>query len=263
MGRGALRGFTAAAVVVAAFFAAGSALGLKKVTKIHIQAGNIIVDGEGGFTPTALPKNVDAPITIFGSGKISTVDGELPPVLHTIEFEFDKHGSVDTTGLPKCTAGKLQATTVPQARKLCPGAIVGTGYGHAIVKFPEQAPIPANSPLTFFNGPRVGGDPTLFAHAYTTVPVATTFVVPIRIETIRNGRYGYRVKAEIPKIAGGAGIPISGSIRVGRKWTFKGKKHSYINARCPDGRLQAIGEFGFKDGTLMKGAFLSPCQVRG
>jgi hypothetical protein len=263
MGRRTIRALAVAVAVVAALVAAGSALGVKKVTKVHIQAGNIVVDGEGGFTPTALPKNVDAPITLFGRGKISTVDGNYPPVLKTIEFEFDKHGSVQTLGLPKCSAAKLQATTVPQARKLCPGAIVGTGFGHAVVKFPEQAPIPANSPITIFNGPRLGGDPSVLAHAYTTVPVATTFVVPIRIETIHNGRYGYRVKAEIPKIAGGAGIPISGSIRIGRKWTYKGKQHSFVNARCADGRLQAVGEFGFKDGSLLKGTFVRPCQVRG
>jgi hypothetical protein len=243
--------------------AVGSALAAKKVTKVHIQAGNIIVDGEGGFTPTALPKNVDAPIVLFGRGKISTVDGDFPPVLETIEFEFDKHGSVDTTGLAKCSAGRLQATTVPQARKLCPGSIVGTGRGSAVVKFPEQAPIPASSPITLFNGPRIGGDPSVLAHAHLTVPAPTTFIVPIRIETIHNGRYGYRVVARIPKIAGGAGIPISGSIRVGRKWTFKGEKHSYVNARCADGRLQAIGKFGFKDGTKLSGTFLSPCQIRG
>jgi hypothetical protein len=263
MGRRSIRVLIAAVAAVLVLVAAGSALGVKKVTKIHIQAGNIIVDGEGGFTPTALPRNVDAPIVLFGNGKISTVNGELPPVLQTIEFEFDKHGSVDTTGLPKCSAGKLQATTVPQARKLCPGAIVGTGRGSAVVKFPEQDPIPASSGITLFNGPRVGGDPTVYAHAHLEVPAPTTFIVPIRIETIHNGRYGYRVKAEIPKIAGGSGIPISGSIRVGRKWTFKGEKHSYVNARCADGRLQAIGKFGFKDGTRLQGAFLSPCQVRG
>ena len=95
------------------------------------------------------------------------------------------------------------------------------------------------------------------------MPAPTTFVVPVRIETINNGRYGYRIKAEIPKIAGGSGIPISGSFRVGRKWTYKGKKHSYISARCADGRLQAQGQFGFKDDTLMRGTFIVPCQVKG
>jgi hypothetical protein len=151
----------------------------------------------------------------------------------------------------------------PQARKLCPGAIVGKGFGHAIVKFPEQDPIPVSSPITIFNGPRKGGAPTVFAHFYTTVPVAVAFVVPVRIETIHNGRYGYRVNAHVPKIAGGAGIPISGSIRIGRKWTYRGVKHSYVNARCPDGRLQATGQFGFNDGTLLQGSFINPCQVRG
>jgi hypothetical protein len=253
---------SAAAVALTLVFA-GSALAIRAVTKIHLVAGNIVVDGEGGFTPTALPRTVNAPITLFGSGKISTVDKSLPPIIETIQFEFDKHGAVDTTGLPKCTAAKLQATTVPQARKLCPGAIVGTGYGHAVVKFPEQPPIPANSPITIFNGPRIDGDPSVLAHAYTTVPVPTTFVVPVRIETIHHGRYGYRVNARIPKIAGGSGIPISGSIRVGRKWTYKGRKHSYISARCADGRLQAIGQFKFNDGTRLQGAFVSPCQVRG
>jgi len=245
-----------AIVAVLALIAAATA------PAIRIQAGNLVVTGDGGFAPTALPRDVNAPITVFGHGKIGTVDGTLPPILKTIEFEFDKHGSVETTGLAVCTAAKLQATTVPQARKLCPGAIVGKGRGNAVVVFPEQRPIPVSSPITIFNGPRVGGDPTVFAHAYTTVPVATTFVIPIRIETIHNGRYGYRVKAVIPKLAGGSGIPISGSLRVGRKWTYKGKKHSFINARCADGRLQAQGKFGFDDETVLQGVFINPCQVR-
>ena len=255
--------FAAAVVALLVFVTTGAALAGRSVVKVHLQAGNLLVIGEGGFTPTVLPKRVDAPITIFGKGRLDTVDGSLPPILKTIEFEFDRHGSIQTLGLPVCTAARLQATTVAKARQLCPGAIVGKGFGHAIVKFPEQDPIPVSSPITIFNGPRVGGDPTVFAHFYTTVPVAVAFVVPIRIETIHNGRYGYRVNAEVPKIANGAGIPISGSITIGRRWTYKGVKHSYVNARCPDGRLQAVGQFGFDDGTLLKGSFVNPCTGKG
>ena len=255
------RGLTVAIALVLVLGMAAGALAARSVTKVHLRAGNLVVDGEGGFAPKALPQKVEAPITIFGNGRISTADGTFPPILKTIEFEFDKHGSVDTTGLAVCTAGQLQATTVPAARKLCPGAIVGKGRGNAVVVFPEQAPIPISSPITLFNGPRQGGDPTFLAHAYVTIPIRTTLIVPVRIETIHNGRYGYRVQAEIPKIAGGAGIPISGSLRVGRKWTFKGKKHSYINARCADGHFQATGKFGFKDGTRLRGQFVTPCQI--
>jgi hypothetical protein len=255
MGRKSVR--VASLALVVFLLLAGTALA------IVIRAGNIVVTGDGGFTPRALPKNVNAPITVFGHGKISTVDGSIPPVIKTIQFEFDKHGAVDTTGLPFCTTGKLQARTVTAARKACPNAIVGKGVGHAVVVFPEQAPIPISSPITLFNGPKIGGDPSMIAHAYTTIPGPVAIVIPIRIETIHAGRYGYRVATEIPKLAGGYGVPISGSIRVGRKWTYKGKKHSFINARCADNRLQARGEFIFKDGTDLKGSFLKTCTQRG
>jgi hypothetical protein len=259
MGRRSIRGLAVAVAAVAVLVVAGNALA--GIIKVRIQAGNIIAIGEGGFTPNALPRNEDAPITIFGKGKLTTADGTLPPVLKTIDFEFDKHGSVQTEGLPKCSSGQLQTTTVPQARKICPGAIVGKGFGHAVVKFPEQPPIPVSSPITIFNGPTIKGDPSVFAHFYTTVPAPVAFVVPIRIETIHNGRYGYRVNTTIPKIAGGAGIPISGQITIGRRWTYKGVKHSFINASCPDGRLQAVGRFGFNDGTLLRGEFVNPCKT--
>jgi hypothetical protein len=255
MGRKSVR--VASLALVVFLLLAGTALA------IVIRAGNIVVTGDGGFTPRALPKNVNAPITVFGHGKISTVDGSIPPVIKTIQFEFDKHGAVDTTGLPFCTTGKLQARTVTAARKACPDAIVGKGVGHAVVVFPEQAPIPISSPITLFNGPKIGGDPSMIAHFYTTIPGPVAIVIPIRIETIHAGRYGYRVATQIPKLAGGYGVPISGSIRVGRKWTYKGKKHSFINARCADNRLQARGEFIFKDGTDLVGSFLKTCTQTG
>jgi hypothetical protein len=231
--------------------------------KVRLVAGDLVIVGRGGFRPTTLPKHHDAPIKIYGGGKLSTISGELPPILDKLTFEFDKHGSVDTTGLAVCTAGKLQATDVPAARRACGDAIVGTGVGSAIVQFPESRPIPISSPITLFNGPKEHGFDTVLAHAYTTVPVSTTFIVPIVIEKIHKGIYGYRTEARIPKIAGGYGHPISGHITIERKWTFKGKKHSYINARCETGRLQAHGEFTFKDGTFLAGTFFRPCKGIG
>lgn len=242
---------------------AATASAVRKVESIELRAGNLIVVGHGGFKPEALPKHHDAPIVIYGGGKLSTVTGELPPILEKITFEFDRHGHVDTTGLEVCTKAKLVATDVPAARHACPGAIIGEGFGAAVVKFPEQGPIPVGSPITLFNGPKQGGDDTILAHAHLDYPGPTTFIVPIVIEKIHKGVYGYRVEAKIPKIAGGYGHPISGHLRVERKWTFKGKRHSYVNARCETGRLQARGEFTFKDGTFLQGTFFRPCKVRG
>jgi hypothetical protein len=99
----------------------------------------------------------------------------------------------------------------------------------AIVKFPEQDPISISSPITLFNGPKVRG---------------------------------FDTEATIPPIAGGAGVPISGFLRVGRRWTHKGKCYSYVNARCETGHLQARGELTFKDGTFLSGTLVRGCQVR-
>jgi hypothetical protein len=241
---------------------AGLLLAAATAAALTIRAGELILNADGGFTPTALPKHHDAPISLHGGGRLSTVSGELPPIVKTIQIEFDRHGHVDTTGLPVCRASQLQSTTVPVARHNCPGAIVGKGFGRAIVSFPEQRPIPVSSPITIFNGPRKNGNPTVFAHAYTTVPVPTTFVVPIVIERIHKGVYGYRTIARIPKIAGGAGHPIAGHLKISRHWTYKGKRHSYVNARCETGHLQARAGVTFGDGTVLSGVFLKKCTVR-
>jgi hypothetical protein len=238
------------------------AIAATAASAVQIRAGDLIINGHGGFAPTALPKTENAPITLHGGGSLSTVSGALPPILKTLIIKFDRHGSVETTGLAICRAGQLQSTDSGDARRACPDAIVGKGSGRAIVQFPESRPIPVSSPITLFNGPPSHGDPTVLAHAYTTVPVPTTFVVPIVIETIHEGVYGYRTEATIPRIAGGYGVPISGSLKIGRKWTYKGKRYSYVNARCETGRLQARGEFSFEDGTVLDGTFVRPCKVR-
>jgi hypothetical protein len=259
-GRGRRRGRLLAATAAALSLLA---VGAGAADALHLQIGNVVVEGEGGFAPKALPRHENAPITLHGGGSISTASGELPPILRELTFLFDRHGAVDTTGLAVCTKGKLVATTVARARAACPQAIVGEGAGTAIVKFPEQPPIKASSPITLFNGPPDHGDPTVLAHAYLSVPAPTTYIVPIVIETIHDGIYGYRTRATIPPIAGGAGVPISGHIKIGKKWTYKGRPHSYISARCEDGKLQAKGEFTFTDGTKLEGTFIKPCTVRG
>jgi hypothetical protein len=243
--------------------------------KVHLVIGNLVLDAEGDFAPKALPKFKNAPIITHGGGSLSTKSGELPPILDKFVLEFDKHGALDTTGLPVCTKGKLVATDVAAARKACGGAIVGTGFGTAVVKFPEQGPIKVGSPITLFNGPKKGRDDTIIAHAHLDYPGPTTFIVPIVIEKIHNGVLGYRVNVKIPKIAGGYGHPISGEAKVGEKWTFKGKQHSYINARCETGHFLVHGEFTFKGGpeetagqaeaknSVFKANFILPCKVRG
>jgi hypothetical protein len=217
------------------------------------------VVGEGGFTPTTLPKHEFAPITIHGEGSIGTTDGSLPPILKKLTVWYDRHGEVVTKGLPYCTQGKLAATTTQQARKACPDSIVGQGRGTALIAFPEQRLFKASSPITIFNAAPHDGNPTVLAHAYLSVPAPTTYIVPVEIQRIHDGPFGFKTEATIPRIAGGYGIPLEGSLTIGKKWTFKGERLSYINASCPSGKLQAKLETEFTDTTKLNGLILKRC----
>lgn len=245
-------------LLVAALALALSA-GVAQAIKLRI--GDIVVVADGGFSPKTLPKHENAPIKLHGSASFKTVDGTRPSPLRTLTIEFDKHGAVDTEGLPKCTMAKLVATTTKVARENCRGSIVGTGFGTALIQLPEQGPIEASSPLTLFNGPEEHGNPTVLGHAHLNYPAPTTYVISIEIERIHHGRYGFRTIAHFPRIANGYGSPISGHLTIGREWTYKGKRHSYANAHCADGRLQAKAEFSFEDGSFVEGTVFKPCKV--
>ncbi len=228
----------------------------------RIVAGGLVVVAEGGFKPTALPEKHNAPITLRAEGKISTTSGAQPPLLRQIELELDRHSSLVTAGLASCTAERLEGATVDQARQACPEAIVGEGYGQATLSSLQAPPSPITIPITLFNGPRQDDDATLLAHAYTTVPAPTAYVVPIVIEPIHNGPFGYRAKVAIPEIDGGAAVPVAFHIKVGSRWTYRSRHHSYLNARCEVGFLQSHGKFTFANGFTLSGSLFSPCTVR-
>ncbi len=248
---------TFASLTVLALIFTGSAVALK------LNAGNIVVETDGGFSPTKLPRHGFAPIRLHGYGKISTTDGTPPPVLKQLILWFDRDGKVVTEGLPVCPMIKLVATTPSRARKNCPDAIVGEGHGKAVVNFPEQAPIPASSPITIFNAPPKNGNPTVYAHAYTTIGGPSTYVVQIEIQKVHDGRYGFKTVANIPKIVNGYGTPVYGELKIGKTWQYKGKKLSYANAGCADGHLQAKAQLHFGDGTQLEGTFVKPCTPVG
>lgn len=237
-------------------------LGAGAADAIKLRVGNIVITGDGGFTPTTLPKHEDAPIKLFGHGKFSTTDGTRPSPLRTLTLEFDKHGSVETRGLQKCTMAKLVATTTKVARKLCSDAIVGKGFGTGVVELPEQRPIQVSSPLTLFNGPVRHGNPTVLGHAHIDYPGPTTYVILIEIQKVHHGRYGFKTVANFPRIVNGYGSPVSGHLTIGRTWKYKGQTLSYANAHCADGRLQARAEFSFENGDFVQGTIFKPCKVR-
>jgi hypothetical protein len=163
--------------------------------------------------------------------------------------------------LPTCTLAKLEGTTPQQARSRCGNALVGTGSGSARVQMPGAAPVKMTSPLSFFNAPPTGGRPTIIAHAYETIPSPKTLLVPIVIEKIHHGRYGFRAEVEIPEIAEGHGSPILAQGTIGVTYKHAGKEVGFINARCSGGRLQVGGKMTFVNGDFFPATLTSPCHL--
>lgn len=254
MSRSLAKALIAAAVLVL--------IGAGLASALTLRAGNLIVQGDGTFFPKALPKNHVAPIAVSMHGHIATVDGSRPSPLRELVLEVDRHSLVETRGLPHCTWPKLVATTTTQARRNCPGSIIGTGFGAGVVELPEQAPIRTSSAVTIFNGPRKHGNPTAFAHAHFEYPGPTTFVASGEVQKIDNGRYGYRIVIEFPKLVNGYGSPTYGRITIDRKWHYRGRTLSIANASCADGRLQARVQASFADGTTLEGTAFKHCRVR-
>lgn len=228
-----------------------------------VRAGNLVFTINGGVTPKALPKNKLSPITLNVSGGIATTDGSQPPALKEVIVDTDKNGTINTKGLPTCTSGKLQAQDTKHAEAACPTAIVGKGRTTVRVAFPESTPFNASGPLIAFNGGTKGGVTTLFIHAYVAVPTPTAIVTTVKISKEHKGRFGTHSIASVPVIAGGSGSPTSFSLSFHRTFTYKGKKQSYLLAKCPDGHFVAQAEAVFRNGTKIKGGVVRKCTPKG
>jgi hypothetical protein len=225
------------------------------------EVGNTFVSATAGVQPRELPAHGGAPVKLSSITRVGSRDGSTPPTLKTLEFLVDKHGSIDTRGLPRCTLAKLADTTPGQARRRCAGALVGKGVGKAVVELPGQPRMQIQSPLSFFNGPPAGGRPTLIAHAYETVPTPKTLLVSIVIERVNRGRYGYRARIELPEIAEGHGSPTLAEATLGATRKRGGRTVGYLNAYCSGGRLQVDGNLTFSNGDFFPATLTSPCHT--
>ncbi|HXR31018.1 MAG TPA: hypothetical protein VN752_07755 [Solirubrobacterales bacterium] len=228
-----------------------------------IRAGNLFLKDDGGIFPSKLPRHSQIPILARIKAEIGTADGSHPPAVRTLNIDFDRSIQVNAKGLPVCRAGQLTARSTVDAKKACPDAIVGSGEGEVEVAFPEQKPFAAKGPIVLFNGGVHGGATLLFAHAYVAVPAPTAVIATVKITRIHRGHYGIHTVAQIPVIAGGAGSAIEFELTIGRKFTYQGRKKSYLTASCPTGHYYTEGEILFSDGSMLHGVHVLPCTPKG
>lgn len=242
------------ALVAGSLAAAAIASSDKPVT---VKVGNLELTVNGGVSPNALSKKTLEPISLKVSGKIANSDGSRPPALIEAIVDTDKNGTIDVRGVPKCKQSQLEAQTSAQAEQVCKSALLGDGTTDVELQFPESNPVMLHSKLLAFNGGESGGTTTIYIHAFLTAPVTAALVTTVKIKKEHKGPYGTRSVATVPKIANYAGSVTAFSLNFKKKlFSYKGKKHGYLLAKCADGKFVAQAEAKFHDGTK-----IGPAQV--
>ncbi|MGB7588757.1 MAG: hypothetical protein WBM00_08620, partial [Solirubrobacterales bacterium] len=235
-----------------------------------LRAGDLIVTFGGTTSPKALPKTTYTPVTTSIFGSIKTTDGTHPSAFREAVVDIDKDVKINVKGFPVCKAGQLVARDTKAAKKACGKTILGEGHADAEIAFPEQKPIKVPSPLLVFNGGEKGGKITLLIHTFITVPAPTAIVTTVTIQ--RKGT-GVHSISKIPVVAGGSGSVLDFSFKLGKTYSYKGKKIGYFEARCPDGVFKVNAplvlfkneahEPGAQPTTALKGSLAVPCTPKG
>jgi hypothetical protein len=244
---------------VAALVAVGAVAGPASGGAL-VEVGNLVLRADGGFQPQTLPRHRYAPIDFEGHVDIRAKGGGRPTALRQALLDFDRDGRIGVAGLPTCAPESIAAASTEEARRICRGAIVGTGHVEALVSL-SSGTVPASSLLTIFNGPPENGHPTAILHAQFTVPATQTYAIVVPIERQR-GEFRYRARLEIPPIAGGRGAITHIDVKIGRRYRAGGKARSYVSARCSDHILRTHGHFLFEDGTVIDGSVEKYCRFK-
>lgn len=212
-------------------------------------AGAAVVQDQGlritvlsQIQPFKLPRVTPAPIAVFFSGHIATPSGSTPPQLQKMVIDVNRHGLLQSAGLPSCTLSEVQPASDRRALSKCGDALVGSGKFYASVVFPDQSPYPTRGRLLIFNG-KIAGKPVLFAHIYTKTPFATSFVITFSIRHIHEGPYGTELVAVLPEALGDWGFVDRIKLTLKRKYEYRGRELSYFNSACPASKGTQFASF--------------------
>jgi hypothetical protein len=217
---------------------------------------------EASVSPSALYKKTSSPAALTVDVKTgATSPGAIPsPAVHDV-IDFDQNLTLATKGLPTCNASQLQNTTTEAAEKACGKAKIGSGTSTTLLPLGSLYTEPTK--VVAFNGVPQGGKPVVLLQAYGTSPVQTTLVLVGTVSNLGKEGYGPRLDVIVPPIAGGVGVITDFKVKIQKSWTYKGKKMSFVSAKCPASKkLKYRGAFTYKDGTTIEAGATQTCTPK-
>jgi hypothetical protein len=214
-----------------------------------VQVGNLRITVLAQIQPYKLPRTGTAPIAVFVAGHIATPSGETPPQLQAMTVKVNRHGLLQSKGLPVCRQAQLEAASSERALANCQDALIGSGQFWAHIVLPDQGAYPTRGRLLIFNG-REQGNPTLLAHIYTANPFNSSFTIAFSIRHISKGRYGTELAASFPEALGSWGYLDRIKLTLRKQYRHQGERLSYFNATCPAPQGTKRAAFSLAKATL-------------
>jgi hypothetical protein len=208
------------------------------VVSVGVAAAAVIQDGDVRVTllsqiaPYRLPRSEPAPISVFIAGHVASTHGGVPPQLKRMKIEVNRHGLLQSRGLPVCRIPQIKTATTRKALDTCAPALIGSGRFWAHIVLADQPAYETHGRLLIFNGKK-GSRSMVLAHIFTSNPFPSSFVVPFTISRIRNSTYGTLLTAPLPQALGDWGYVDRIKLNLKRKYRVNGRKLSYFNAACP------------------------------
>jgi len=232
------------------------------------ERGDLFVRFDGGLVPGALPRHVDAPISVWVTGTVRVLSGaRRPPSLRRISIALNRGGHLETDGLPTCNRSQIDPATSAEALALCGSALVGTGRFIGKAALPGQEAFSVRGKILAFNAV-VNGRTAIFAHIYTDQPVPSSRIIVFQIHH-RPGTFGTVLTGELPVALNHYGYVRQISLRLHRRYSFRGRARSYLNASCPAPRgfPGAVFPFArasmvFDDGRRLSSTLRRSCRVQ-
>jgi hypothetical protein len=233
-----------------------------------IQQGNLRITVLSQVQPYKLPRKGTAPIAVFISGHLQAPHGGVPAQLQKLTVAVNRHGLLQSKGLPTCKLSQLQPASSERAMQNCGDALIGSGQFWAHIVLPDQGAYPTHGRLLIFNG-REKGHPVLFTHIFTSNPFFSSFVLDFGISKVNKGAYGTQLSASLPEALGSWGYVDRIKLTLKRKYTYRGKQLSYFNAGCPapEGAKRtvyplAMATLDFAEHLSIEAKVEKPCAVK-
>jgi len=201
-------------------------------TAATVQSGGLRITALAQIKPYKLPRHHPAPIAVFVAGHLQASNGGIPPQLQAMTIRVNRHGLLQSKGLPVCRVPEVQPASTERALANCSDAVIGSGRFWANIVLPDQGAYPTQGRLLIFNG-RERGRPVILAHIFTDHPFNSSFVIPFSMKRISKGPYGTELKASLPQALGDWGYLDRIKLTLRRKYRYRGRQLSYFNAACP------------------------------